>query len=706
MRIDLHCHTKKTKTGESENRNVNVKKFSEKVIESNVKIIAITNHNHFDLHQYNEFKENVHDICAIWPGVELDIEGKNGNYHLIVISNPTNANLFHEQLKSITANISPDKVSIKIQNVFEALDSCDVLYIPHFHKDPKISHDDIEELNNLLKDKSRLFKETSDYRSLGVFSNFEYSVIIGSDNHDWNFYEKSKFADIRLPIQTFEQFCLLAKKDKVIIDTLLNKKKCTNILVSPHSTVKFKLPIYEDINIIFGQKGTGKSEIISSLKKYYEEKNISYQIYVGNEKEKDFKKLLANDDMKAESGKLCISSFEAEFKEIYEWRDENITSFESYIEWIKTRDHNQNKSKMKITNAVKLDSHKKNSKIDNEFNKMIEILNIGISDFQYNSYMSEEEIQVFEALLNKLIEGISNSKYLEWRERRTIKLSNWSIDKIKSIADKCSDTVSKPSTTGFQEFANSRFKLFEVAESIKKAFDVEEYNENEYLGLIEEKGDIFIQSKYRILCSKSRTSEFKSKINTLKEFKNIIDSLTDFCKTDDLYKNLGTYRDLYEEGIRDISYFIGLSKDTILSDGNLYSPSGGERGILVLQRTLSNDANVYLLDEPELGMGNSYINASILPKLVEHSKNKKTVIIATHNANIAVRTLPYTSVLRTHENGEYSTYIGNPFRDDLVDITNQSNIKNWTYESMHTLEGGKSAFYERKDIYESGTKDY
>ena len=74
----------------------------------------------------------------------------------------------------------------------------------------------------MLTDKTRLFTETSDYRSLGVFSNFDYSMMIGSDVQDWNVYETSTFADIRLPIQTFEQFCLLAKKDSQVINTLLN----------------------------------------------------------------------------------------------------------------------------------------------------------------------------------------------------------------------------------------------------------------------------------------------------------------------------------------------------------------------------------------------------------------------------------------------------------------------------------------------------
>ncbi len=69
------------------------------------------------------------------------------------------------------------------------------------------------------------------------------------------------------------------------------------------------------------------------------------------------------------------------------------------------------------------------------------------------------------------------------------------------------------------------------------------------------------------------------------------------------------------------------------------------------------------MDEPELGMGNSYIDTDIRPLISSLAKQRKYVVIATHNANIAVRTLPYTSIFRTHENGEYKTYVGNPFDD-------------------------------------------
>ena len=63
-------------------------------------------------------------------------------------------------------------------------------------------------------------------------------------------------------------------------------------------------------------------------------------------------------------------------------------------------------------------------------------------------------------------------------------------------------------------------------------------------------------------------------------------------------------------------------------------------------KKLYEDADVYLLDEPERSLGNTFINSVIVPRIVELGKMGKTVIIATHNANIAVRTLPFTSILK------------------------------------------------------------
>ena len=88
--------------------------------------------------------------------------------------------------------------------------------------------------------------------------------------------------------------------------------------------------------------------------------------------------------------------------------------------------------------------------------------------------------------------------------------------------------------------------------------------------------------------------------------------------------------------------------------------------MLLLHKELSEDKEIYLLDEPEKSLGNDYINDVIVPMLKDLVRNGKKVFIATHDANIAVRTLPYNSIHRRHDIDGYKTYVGNPFSNYLA----------------------------------------
>lgn len=706
MLIDLHCHTKKIKKGDPETRNVEPSIFFEKVQKAKVGIVAITNHNHFDYVQYKELQDIVKDFCMVWPGVELDINGrKNNRGHLIVISNPDNVEEFNEVINSMIKCENVDKCVFELKDVYEKLDKCDVIYIPHFHKEPRICEADIKELNNLLTDKTRLFKETSDYRSLGVFANYDYSVIVGSDVQDWNVYEKSTFANLRLPVTSFKQFCLLAKKDKVVIDTLLNKKGSNKFLVSPHKDVKFELQIYEDINVIFGQKGTGKSEILKSLKDNYDVKGISCKGYIGSTKEDSFLKLLKSDDMNRRVSVIGADSCIEQMDFIEKWEDISPTLIQKYVNWYKTKDNNKNKSKMKITDSVRLPlpDNKKLKKLQEDYKVINEKVIDTINKIDIKMYLKKEDLTLLNKLMKKLSENSYKNLIDEWKKIQSIKLVNFSLKTIKNSADKCSDTVSKPMDTGFENFVTNRISLRDNLEDITHNLEYKEKNEKILIGELDGKGEIYIQSKYRMLSKESRAKEFGKGVKRLKDIKFRLYNMKNYYYCNDLMKEVKDFGQIiHEENIGSIDCFLGLSKRVITSNDEEYNPSNGERGILLLQKLLTEDSDVYILDEPELGMGNSYINNNILPQIIDLAKKHKTVIIATHNANIAVRTLPYMSIYRAHKNGEYKTYIGNPFMDELVNINDKNDQKNWTEESMHTLEGGKEAFYERKDIYESG----
>ena len=74
MKIDIHTHTKKCKSGDAPTRENTATDFYETILSTEVRIIAITNHNVFDLEQYNEITTYFPPDRQVWPGIELDIK--------------------------------------------------------------------------------------------------------------------------------------------------------------------------------------------------------------------------------------------------------------------------------------------------------------------------------------------------------------------------------------------------------------------------------------------------------------------------------------------------------------------------------------------------------------------------------------------------------------------------------------------------------
>ncbi len=73
MKIDLHTHTRKCKSGDAPTREITPEDFRAAVEMTNVGIMAITNHNLFDLDQFERIVDIMQDGTQIWPGIELDV---------------------------------------------------------------------------------------------------------------------------------------------------------------------------------------------------------------------------------------------------------------------------------------------------------------------------------------------------------------------------------------------------------------------------------------------------------------------------------------------------------------------------------------------------------------------------------------------------------------------------------------------------------
>ncbi len=712
--VDFHCHTKATKKHESELRTVTPELFAEMLDRAGVEIAAITNHNAFDLPQFQNLVSVTHDFAQIWPGVELDVQREGEHWHMLVICDPDKVEEFDSTLSSIVGDLKADEVLLDFETVWNAFLPLDALFISHVHKEPAISEKQIQETLSLAGNQRwRLFFEPTNLLSVGIMSNHGFNMIIGSDIQDWNEYPekycKEKRCTLRLDIDGFKQYCLLAQRNEVVVDTLLNSRALTPMPVAPHKTVSFTLPIYQDINVIFGQKGTGKTEIIKSLYEEYNQRGIQSSTYFGGQKISDFDNLLSTAPMKRDPELFGRSNCEAEIESILNWSDEIPTPIEKYKLWITTKGNSKKKSQFKLSECQELpeistaeyENTKQDIQIVKQFKAEYDARSIG-------SYLIEEDEKELYKLLTKLMVNISNRRKGLFIDIESTLMTNKALNQIKNLIDKKSDTVSKPSKCGLFSYIAKRITLLTLVEQVLENLSEKTYDVPEYLGKLEDKGTLLLVSRWSYLNKASLAKEFASsgaKISDLKKWKRSLENIREKVFSEELPEAIEEFANIAQDtGINSLDKFIGTSKFIqIEGSEDQYNPSDGEKGILLLERKLNADAEVFLLDEPENGMSNLYIDSIVRPIIVDLARSRKTVIIATHNANIAVRTLPYQSVYREHvEGNEYRTYIGNPFINRLIDLDGRADDIGWAECSMRTLEGGSEAFYSRMTIYEAG----
>lgn len=706
MKIDFHCHTKSVKQGETEKRNIDSKRFVEKINDANVKIVAITNHNDFDKKQYEEFVEEANESFQIWPGIELDIKDDETEAHLIIISNPNCLNEFETSINNLIGDNDKSTFIANIEDVLNEFNNKDVIYIGHYiGKKKMLSPKMIELMEKTIEEKYRLFLEPSNYKTLSVMSDNGFRAIMGSDVQDWEKYSSINLPELKLEVDSFNKFLLLAKKDVTTINTLLQKKEKRDIDISiklkNKKVINQTIPIYNDINVIFGLKGTGKSCIIDGLCDKYIKDGIDCSIYRAKDVDDTIKSMQTINDNEKFEVEFDLNILSKFIEKISKWKDNNPTSLSNYIVYIETKDNNKNKKRLGIT---KLKPIKNNSteKYDEYLEKRKTIDNI-INEYEDNNlyeFLDDNDKNILKEINNKIYIKYDSFTKEEYIKYKSIELSNNCITKIKEKADLLSSSKSVPNSTGFFEFAKNRLTLKNETNNILKLLRETKKIEEEKIGNLDEDKEVFLRKEYKTFFDNETGFKFGQTATTLK---SVLKTLKNVNKKS--LEDVNEYIKLFNQELKDNNIqatdFIGIKKYFINNKGEAYEPSDGERIMLILDRALFENKEVYILDEPERSLGNNFINDVVLPRINELAKLKKTIIIATHNANIAVRTLPFVSILKEYTKGEYKTYIGNPFVNKLINQDNEEDFKNWKDESIRVLEGGNEAFYDREDVYES-----
>ena len=693
MKIDFHCHTLKTKREESDERNVSLELFKEKVLLSGVKVIVITNHNIFDKKQYLEFQDAVKENCQIWPGIELDVIGKSGaEGHIILIANPDDVEEFHSTINDIIAGKSADNFKIELETLYNKVKHLNLVYVAHCFKSKALPLSDIEHFSKTMDNNKRLFKEPSSLTSITVLQSNKHRVVVGTDVINWNNYENYNFGEFKFEFKDFSSFIKIIEKDKAFLKDLVDDELSENVTVYGKVSTKefpFSIPIYNDCNIIFGDKGSGKTEILESLNEYYTlVKNENPVFYKGGDKDDWYKDLI-----KLETKDYNIDNFDnmsekkEEIKYIAEFTDTTPVSIKKYKEYFQKKAKKASKDKMKCLNISKrhLYNSEKYENIYNSYKKVVSFLS-EYKLIEFENILETEEKDLLNKLLSKLSEGLYNNAISEWINQKAEYLYDDFVSNISIFVSENVGEPTSPTETGFASYAKNRIKLRNYSSMILNELLKENNGEDIYIGNLGAKGDIYLTTKYSFINNKNKeTIDYKSLNKGKGDLTDFICGLEKIKNsfTLDVSKKVKEVKQIYDKGIVSLTDFISVKKDFTLNK-NSYKPSKGENSILALQHELlsKKEKNVFLIDEPDLSLGSTYINEVIVPLFKDLSKSQKIIVVATHDANVAVRTRPLNSILKLTENNSYKTYIGNMFTNELINIENEDDRLSWKEQSI------------------------
>lgn len=711
MKIDIHTHTKKCKSGDAPTREISPESFCEAILSTEVRIIAITNHNVFDLGQYTEIDARLAKEAQVWPGIELDICENESRGHLLVIVSPTLAKEFSETVHEFTKGSSPDSFTATIDQVLEKFDSFKPLYVAHYkQKMPNLSDDALEKLMAGTKNPNCAIKEVTNSISAGIYISHGHASIYGSDVHDWAKYEElsRELPDLRLPVDSFEHFRLLLEKDPTTIDTALHRKTSEDLVLRPFddgSTLEIRA--FNDINVVFGPKGTGKSCILKAIAKHYTENGIDARVYESASDRLDEIFDTRGKDLKINLNDHGLNYCHNEINALRTAVEVDVTSLSKYVAYFAAKSTNRNARKILLKDIEPEDANAAKREFS-DFNKAVaktrDFLDFLTKNPSVRKELTENEHQQVTRILSELHERLKKREWGSFSEWREICFLNSAIKTFRREVERKTGSPAKPTTTGFRDYATNRIKIEINAAEIVACVDSEIPMLKEPVGSLgSNKGGLEFRTEFLFqtgnVTDSSLTSLTETKKGTQKRFINCVRTIMTRAYTDDLFQHITELNQI--EDVEDIEtvYELLLFKRYFALDGSKYSPSSGEASMVMLQKELGTDKEVYILDEPERSLGNEYISDVIVPLIKERARAGKKLFISTHDANIAVRTLPYSSIYRCHGEAGYCTYVGNPFTNNLVNPDNMGDQLDWKKVSMRTLEGGEKAFGERGKIY-------
>ncbi|MCP4992024.1 MAG: phosphotransferase [Colwellia sp.] len=669
-KIDLHLHT--IPTISDANFTFSLAKLNEYVNSAELDAIAITNHDMFNLEQFNEIVQELN--CVVFPGIEINLD----NGHILLISENENLEEFQLKTMNVSRKVTKTGDSINLNELIEIFgDLSNYLLIPHYQKKPSIASGTIERLR--------------DFVFSGEVDSPKKFIRMAKDDTELT---PVLFSDARIKdgMRNFPSRQTYIDCGDMTLTSIKHSLRDRNKVALSKSDGNSLFQIFDDgqklssgLSIVLGARSSGKTVTLNQINT--ECANVKYISQFS---------LVQRDD----------NSYEKEFNEGVARKKSNFV------------DKHLNPFKTVLDDVINVDLSVNSRKVEDYLTTLMRLAEeAGKRDaFSKVALFNETQFDVVEEkVLNELISSVR--QLIENIEYRGIIDKHVDVNSLRGLACELinllwSKTLDRKKKSLVNEVVRDVKSKLQLRSSATQVKDVD---------------------LYKVMLEHKKVLKFKEIAKQLQAEKVIheenIQGFKVVCKQRAFtgageIKNVSGQRlafsEAYKEYTSPYKYLISLKKNEALTPSEFYkyfacieyeilnkdgfTVSGGERSEFRLLQEIKDAQNFdyLLIDEPESSFDNLFLKGEVNEILKELSKTMPVVVV-THNSTIGASInadyIVYTSKEVEDQVIKYRRYSGHPSDKELCSIDGKK-IDNFQV-TMDSLEAGEKAYIERNGGYES-----
>lgn len=656
QRIDLHVHTLQTPLDAPfEYSRERLKKH---VDDNKLDIIAITNHNLFNLENYRD-AERALPNTMILPGVEVSVDG----FHCLYITDRANAETLAVKCQKLPEQ-KQGEPGIPMEMFRELFCDSSGLIIPHYDKEPAVSTEQLKALRgDFVAVETCSKKKWKHLHDEGQFVPVLFSDYRAAKDAE---AKKGRYTYVECETEDFRSLKLaIGSAAKVSLASSDNEME-----VSPGLTASSKL------NVVIGGRSSGKTYLLEQLYNTYggETAKLIGQFSIVQQAEgKAFDQVIEHES------ELITARYYLPVKRLYE----KINEYPLIADIMETLS----------LEAKQLKQYSETEQFDDVYSqcplfsegllpvtglsqqkRVLKAVSILLNE---NPYSKQIERYVDIESLKLLREDLKTDYRKLVLEQLMTQRANAIKEDIKKMLQNKSRRAPCPDLS--LRMTAERISLLGNVARYRDLMQEEEVLDSHPMGSFERR---IVRRPY----------------NNIKELK-----ATMGC-TEALAGVLDLPSEDYIERILSLSGDADMGKsmfklEVLMLNSDKEALSGGQRAEYLFLKELENATayDLVLIDEPESSFDNLFLNGDIKRK-IQKLADYTTVFVATHNNVLGVSLEPNRIIYLASSGGKHYAYSGDATSEYVVSAAGDK--KKRAEVLLDLMEAGKEAYDERKRFYE------